>query len=163
MHGVHGRLGPGVGEAPQRQAEATASSSATPIASSVGWAKWVPRADAGGDRLDEGGVAVTGDGGAVPAVHVDVLVAVDVPDVRALAVAHPHRLRLGDLPVRGRPAGERAARLDDQCGAARLAPDERLGLGLDQGVDAVGGPVDGHGGGHGDAFRFEAELSSEHD
>ena len=39
-----------------------ASSSATQIASSVGWAKWVPRATRRGDRLDDRGVAVAGDG-----------------------------------------------------------------------------------------------------
>src|SRR5258707_1759532 len=39
-------------------------------------------------------------------VHVDVLGAVHVVDLRARAVAHPDGLRLGDLPVRRRTACE---------------------------------------------------------
>ena len=87
-----------------------ASSSATTMASSVGWAKWVPRATRSRDRLDDRGVRVAGDRRAVAAVHVDVLVAVDVADLGALAVAHPDRLRLGDLPVGGGAAGQVFAR-----------------------------------------------------
>ena len=91
------------------------------MASSVGWAKWVPRRDPVAHRLDDRRVGVAGDRGAVAAVQVDVLVAVDVVDLGALAVAHPHRLRLGDLPVRRRAAGQVCARRRDQFGAARLA------------------------------------------
>ncbi len=40
-----------------------ARSSATPIASSVGWAKWVPRRDPVADRLDDA------PGGAWPAME----------------------------------------------------------------------------------------------
>jgi len=49
---------------------------------------------------------VAGQGGAVAAVQVDVLVAVDVPDLRAAAVTQPDRLRRGDLPAGSDAAGE---------------------------------------------------------
>ena len=58
-----------------------ASSPATQIASSVGWAKCVPRRTWSADRRDDRGMGVAGDGGAVAAVHVDVLGAVDVVDL----------------------------------------------------------------------------------
>jgi hypothetical protein len=58
------------------------------------------------DGFDDGGVTVAGQGGAVAAVQVDVLVAVDVVDLRALAVAEPDRLRRGDLPAGGDAAGQ---------------------------------------------------------
>jgi hypothetical protein len=55
--------------------------------------------DLGLDRPDDGGVGVPGEGRAVAAVQVHVLVAVGVVDLAAGAVAEPDRLRLGDLPV----------------------------------------------------------------
>src|ERR687891_341123 len=61
-----------------------ASSSATAIASSVGWAKWVP------------------------------LGTLRVVDPRALSVADPDHLRTGDLPARGRPSSQNPPRLPDQ-------------------------------------------------
>ena len=52
-------------------------------------------------------------------------------------MAHPHGLRLGDLPVRRRAAGQVLARSGDQLGAARLAAQEHLLLVGDQLVDRV--------------------------
>ena len=57
---------------PQRRA----SSPATTIAFSVGCAKWVPRSTWALDGRDDGRVGVPGQGGAVAAVQVHVLVAV---------------------------------------------------------------------------------------
>ncbi len=61
--------------------------------------------DLGPDCLDDGRVAVTGERDAVAAVQVDVLVAVDVVELGALAVAEPDRLRPGDLPAGHDAAG----------------------------------------------------------
>src|SRR6478672_9363376 len=58
------------------------------------------------DGLRDRRVGVAGQGGAVAAVQVDVLVAVDIPDLRAAAAAEPDRLRHGDLPAGGDAAGE---------------------------------------------------------
>jgi hypothetical protein len=52
-----------------------------------------------GDGFVDCRMGVAGQGGAVAAVQVDVLVAVDVIDLRALAMAQPDRLRRGDLPA----------------------------------------------------------------
>ena len=89
------------------------------------------------DRLDDRGMGMAGDRGAVAAVHVDILGAVDVIHLRPGAVAHPHRLRLRDLPVRRRAAGKVLARPSDHLGAARLACQEHLLLVGDQVVDRV--------------------------
>ena len=98
--------------------------SATTIASSVGWAKWVPWVHPLLDRRDDRGVGVADDGDAVPAVEVAVLAAVDVVQLRAFAVAHPDGLRLGDLPVRGGTAGQSPGAIAERA-ALRLAGDER--------------------------------------
>ena len=78
-------------------------------ASSVGWAKCVPARDPVADRRDDRRVGVAGQRDAVAAVQVGVLVAVDVVQLGARAVAEPDRVRLGDLPAGGGAAGERAA------------------------------------------------------
>jgi hypothetical protein len=80
---------------------------------------------------------VPGDRGAVAAVHVDVLGAVDVVELGALAVAEPDRLRLGDLPVGGGPAGQHRPGLLDELRTARLPPQKGLLLLDDQLIDAV--------------------------
>ena len=66
--------------------------------------------DLAADRLDDRRVRVPGQRDAVAAVQVDVLVAVDVVELGAAAVAEPDRLRAGDLPARGHAAGQRAPR-----------------------------------------------------
>ena len=108
-----------------------ASSRATATAFGVGWAKWVPAADLGGYGLLYGGVRVAREGGAVAAVQVHVLVAVDVVDLRAMAVAQPDRLRCGDLPARGDPAGQVLLSRLGEVSGVRLAADEDLFLGRD--------------------------------
>jgi len=90
----------------------------------------------------DGRVSVAGQGGAVAAVQVDVLVAVDVPDLRAAAAAQPDGLRRGDLPARGDAAGEVLPRLRGQAGRLRLAADEDLLLLRDDFFErGVGGHV----------------------
>jgi hypothetical protein len=61
-------------------------------------------------------------------VQVHVLVAVDVVDLRAAAVAQPDRLRRGDLPARGDTAREVLPGLPGQPGGLGLTPDEDLFL-----------------------------------
>ena len=75
------------------------------------------------DRGDDRGVGVAGQGHAVPAVEVGVLDAVDVVDLRAAAVADPHRLRLGDLPVRRGAPGQPVGPVPEGA-ALRLAREE---------------------------------------
>jgi hypothetical protein len=93
------RLGAGVGESPLRQAE-PASQLGGHDDRVLGRLREVSApADLAGDRADDRRVRVPGEGGAVAAVQVDIAVAVDVIDLAAVAVAEPHRLRLGDLPA----------------------------------------------------------------
>jgi hypothetical protein len=84
------------------------------------------------DRGDDRRMRMPGNGSAVAAVHVDVLVAVHVVDFRAVAVAHPDGLWFGDLPIGRRTAGEMFARLRDEFGAARLTAQKHLLLSRDQ-------------------------------
>ncbi len=126
VDGVHGRLGARVGESPLRQAE--------PAAQFLGHDHRVlgrlgeVRAEPGlrADRLDHGRVRVPGQRGAVPAVQVDVLVAVDVVDLGAAAVAQPDRLRDGDLPAGRHPAGQRPAGPGGHPRRPGLPPQEDL-------------------------------------
>jgi hypothetical protein len=76
------------------------------------------------DRPDDRGVGVPGEGGAVAAVQVHVLVGVGVVDLAAGAVAEPDQLRLGDLPVRRHAAGQHAGGAVGERGGLRLALDE---------------------------------------
>ena len=109
-----------------------ASSSDTSIAVSVGWAKWVPRPTCARTASTMAGCRVAGQAGAVASVQVDVLVAVDVEDLRAGAVADPDRLGRRDLPARGDSTGQgvpRAARAwpGSSAGARRRpAPPEAM-------------------------------------
>ena len=75
---------------PQRRA----SSPATAIAFSRRLREVGAALHLGLDRRDDGRVGVPGQGGAVAAVQVHVLVAVRVVDLAARAVAEPDRLRL---------------------------------------------------------------------
>src|SRR5438132_1609726 len=69
---------------------------------------------------------------AVPAVEIDVLVAVDVVDLRSLPMADPDRLRPRDLPAGRHAAGERSDRARPEGSRLRLALDEGALLLLDQ-------------------------------
>ncbi len=107
VDGVHRRLGAGVARtATAAGRTARPASSATTMASSVGWAKWVPARPAPATAATMAGWAWPASDDAVAAVEVDVLAAVDVVDLASRAVGDPDRLRVGDLPVRGRAAGE---------------------------------------------------------
>ncbi len=137
VHGVHRRLGAGVAEAPQREPEPAAEFGRDPDRVLGGLREVRAAPHPVRHRRDDRRVGVTGDRRAVAAVHVDVLGAVDVVHLGARAVAHPHRLRLGDLPARRRPAGEVLLGPRDQLRAARLARQEHALLVLDQLVQAV--------------------------
>ena len=106
VDGVHGGFGAGVGEAPSWQAEAAGEFLGDHDGVRGGLGEMGPLPGLVGYRFLDGRVGVAGQGSAVAAVQVDVLVAVDVPDLRAAAVAQPDRLRRGDLPARGDTAGE---------------------------------------------------------
>ena len=113
------------------------SSSATMMASSVGWAKWVPGPTRRVHSLDDRRVGVPGQARTVAAVHVDVFGPVDVVDLRAGAVADPDRLGACDLPARGHPPGEGADRTFAQLPGPGLAVDENLLLLGDDGVQPL--------------------------
>ncbi len=132
MDRVHGRLGAGVGEAPQRKIEAPGQLAGDPdrVLGRLGEVRAAAHPVA--DRLDDRRMRMPGNGSAVAAVHVDVLVAVHVVDLRALAVAHPDGLRFGDLPVGRRTPGEVFACPRDEFGAARLTAKKHLLLSGDQ-------------------------------
>ena len=126
VHGVHRGLGAGVGEPPQRQPEPAGQLLGDHDRGARGLGEVGAERGLGANRLHDRGVAVPGQRHAVPAVQVDVLVAVDVVDLGALAVAEPDRLRPGDLPAGGDPAGERrparsAMRRDSGCRAAKIS------------------------------------------
>jgi len=97
---------------------------------------------AGVSSADDGRVGVAGQRGAVSAMQVDVLVAVDVVHLGAGAVAEPDWLWLGDLPVGCYPAGEHAAGMGGHLGGLGLAPREDgllfCGESFDDGGLAVG-------------------------
>ncbi len=83
VHGVHRRLGAGVGEAPQRQVEPARQFGGHPDRVLGRLREVRAAAHPLGHRRDDRRVRVSGDRRAVPAVHVDVLGAVDVVDLRA--------------------------------------------------------------------------------
>ena len=99
MDRVHGSLGTRVREAPAGQAPAPRQLIADDDRvlrrlREMGAALYLSL-----DRPGDGRVGVPGEGGAVAAVQVHVLVAVGVIDLAAAAVTEPDRLRLGDLPA----------------------------------------------------------------
>jgi hypothetical protein len=96
---VHRGLGAGVGEPPQRQPEAAGQFLRDQDRGRSRLGEVRAQRHLAADRLDDRRVGVAGQRGAVPAVQVDVLVAVHVVDLGALAVAEPDRLRAGDLPA----------------------------------------------------------------
>src|SRR5688500_12962055 len=120
MHGVHRRLGTGVGETPQREPETLRqlSRNGDSILRRLGEMRAARRPSCHG--LDDPGMAVPDGADALPAVKVPVLPAVDVVDLRPLAGADPDHLRTRDLPARGRPARENLPRFPDQSPRPRL-------------------------------------------
>src|ERR1019366_8174977 len=81
VDGVHGCLGAGVDKAPQGQSPALAQlfGEDNGVLGRLGEVR--PLAHSGGDRLDDGRGGMAGEAGPVPAVHVDILGAVDVVDL----------------------------------------------------------------------------------
>ncbi len=126
---VHRRLGAGVAEPPPGQTE--------PAGELLGHDDRVghrlrevrSERDPVGDRPHDRGVGVTDEHHAEAGVQVDVLGAVDVVDLRALAVGDPHGLRRRGLPVRRDAADERPAGLVQQRARARHAVEEPRLLG----------------------------------
>ncbi len=130
---VHGGLGAGVGEPPQRQVEAPGQLAGDPdrVLGRLGEVRSAPHPVA--DRLDDRRMRMPGDGSAVAAVHVDVLVAVDVVDLRARcrgSSRRPAARRSASWTSRRRRGVRAASR--DEFGAARLTAQEHLLLVGDQ-------------------------------
>ena len=92
------------------------SSSASATVTGVGAAKWVPVGGRVGDGLDDLGMGVADDAHAEPAVEVGVLVAVDVPHLRAEAALDVDRVGIAGLERRRHAEGHRAR------GPARRGP-----------------------------------------
>ncbi len=140
--GVQRRLGPRVAEPPVRQLE--------PLREQVGHEQRVlgrlrevrAQRDAFAHGLDDLRMRVAHHHDAVAVVVVDVLVVVDVPDVRALAAPDVDRVRRPGLPRRADPAGEPALRLLAVRQAAAVLHVERRGLVGEQPLDH--GHVDLH-------------------
>ena len=153
VDGVHGGFGAGVGEPPAGQAEAVGEFAGHGDGVRGRLGEVGASAYLSCDGLLDVGMGVAGQGGAVAAVQVDVLVAVDVVDLRAVAVAEPDRLGRGDLPARGHAAGQvLLGGIGEVCGV-RLAADEDLFLrrddllegGVSEGAAGALGPVLGAG------------------
>ena len=119
VDGVHRRLGAGVAEAPQRLAVALGQVVGDDDGVLGRLGEVGALADPLADRRDDRRVVVAGQRDAVPAVEVGVLVAVDVVQLRAVAVAQPDGVRLGDLPAGRRAAGQRGgpSRTSPRCAA----------------------------------------------
>ena len=124
MDGVHGGLGARVREPPARQPPAACQLSGHGDRVLCRLREVGTALDLRLDRPDDGGVGVPGEGRAVAAVQVHVLVAVGVVDLAAGAVAEPDRLRLGDLPVRRDAAGQHPGGAVRERGGLRLPLDE---------------------------------------
>jgi len=102
------------------------SSSATMIASSVGWAKLGAPDDPAAHSLDDRRVSMPGQARTVAAVHVNVFGTVDVVYLRADAMTDPHCLRAGYLPARGHPTCKGADCTLAQLPGPGLAVEEDL-------------------------------------
>ena len=106
------------------------SSSANSTVSSVGTAKCEPLSDRAFDRLDDLRVRVPDDHRTEAAVGVDVLVAVDVPDLRAATLAQVDRVRIADLERRADAERHRLQRALEQRMRDRGGVDEPAVLDL---------------------------------
>ena len=154
------RLGAGVGEAPQRQLEPIGQV----LADHIQILRRLREVGAAGrlllQRLDDLGVCVPDDHGAVAQMEVDVLVAVDVPEAVTPSAIGEDRVRrrvlparrdaTGDVTVRDRPVGDALRvfgfegrlfvrdqfvdlaeiELGDSHGGTRLLGPIRVGVGL---------------------------------
>ena len=144
-HRVEGRLGPRVPEAPVREAVARLQLFGDDQRVLGRLREVRPELDATLDRLDDLRMRVAHHHHAVAVVVVDVLVAVDVPYVRALASRHVDRVRRPGLPRGGHAARQMRLRLL----AVRDAPDvlvvERGDLALRQLLDEPEVDVDDAG------------------
>ena len=101
----------------------------------MGWAKWVPSATRVLHGRDDRRVGVAGEHGAEAAVEVDVLGAVDVRDLGALAVVDPDGPGRGVLPGRRHAAGQGAASFVHDRGRGRGAVQQGRFLLGDEAVD----------------------------
>ena len=145
VDGVHGGFGAGVGEAPLRQAEPFCQLGGHRDGVRGGLGEVGAVGGLLGYCLRDRRVGVAGQRGAVAAVQVDVLVAVDVPDLRAEAPAQPDRLRRGDLPAGGDTSGEVLLGLLGEAVGLGLAADEDFLLLRDDLFQlGVGGHVGAH-------------------
>ena len=143
MDGVHGRLGTRIVEPPQREPESSPELLGHLDGDLGGLGEVGALPDLLAHRLDDGRMAVTGQAGAVAAVQVDVLIAVDVEDLGPGAVTEPDRLRRRDLPARGHTAGQRGQRPLAQSPRPGLALHESSLLVVDEGVEGGHDPCDG--------------------
>ena len=136
MHRVHGGLGAGVREAPERQAEPSRELLGHDDRV-LGRLREVGAAtDPLGDGPDDCRVRVADRVDAVSTVEVDVLVAVHVEHARPLAPVDPDGLGAVDLPVRRHAASERPPGPLRQRGRPGLALDEGPFLAFDQLVES---------------------------
>jgi hypothetical protein len=124
VDGIHGRLGSGVGEPPQREAESPGQLLGHHDGVLGGLGEVGAPGHPGADRLDDLGMSVTDRHDAVAPVQVDVLESVGVVDLRALPMADPDGLGPGDLPAGRDAPGQRSAGPVRQLGRARLACQE---------------------------------------
>ena len=128
VHRVHGGLGARVAEPPQRQAEPPGQFLADRQRVLGGLGEVRAQADLAVHRLHDGRVGVARQRCAVTAVQVDVLVAVHVVDLGALAVAEPDRLRHRYLPAGGHASGQAVLRRGGPSGPTRAAARRRSSL-----------------------------------
>ena len=126
VDGVHGRFGPGIDKAPEGKPPAVTELLGHDDGVLGRLGKVRPEPHAVAHRLDDGGVGVTGQPGAVATVHVDVLFPVHVVDLRTGSVAYPHGLGPRDLPARSDPTGKHTDRAPAHLQGPGLAVNEDL-------------------------------------
>ena len=127
VNGGEGRLGAGVGEAPQREPEAAGQLLGDGDDVRHGLGEVGAGRHTVADGGDDGRVGMAGDHHAEAVVEVDVLVAVDVPHPRSAAAVDEDRARRGVLPRRRHAAGEVGRRRGVQLvRASRARPQGRL-------------------------------------
>ena len=158
---VHRRLGAGVRVAPARQVPAAGQLLADDDRVLGRGGEVRAERVALGDRLADGRVGVALDHRSEAVVEVVVLVAVDVPDARAVAALEVDRPRVAELVGRRDAARERVLRPLVHLARALRALVERLLLTLDELFDL--GPVEPRGGTdcHGFSSFFAALRLSE--